>query len=475
METPTAADTHTLLAHLTALADGDPVAGSELRAALRDAAGRSGVRSADLVPALLDVLSRRGADSQLGRVLLASLLARDRQVGVLTLLRPLANVWHRFFNRLAADDAPAPALAWFTTGWSPDGAHRAGSAALCRWALAHRHTGAWSCLRWAGHSQSPVVCASKPATFCELDTRASLAAIIMSRPDFFSSGELWDELLRDDGPATGGQATLVDADPAFFAAELTRLLDGAREGRTRSQMLELLRRALDKQPLATLVQRALPCLADDDLLRLLPVFESRFTAGASPPGSLLAAAPFAGVRWRSALHAGLAAALARSGGNLMRSLVRDRSQAGVPAAQAAWSCLTQLLAASQAEQAAGRLPEDHHVAVSVNATAEEARLRLLLRAWLHRLRLGECSAPALEASMDARGIAWRRDTPALLGDGKKHKRRRRERDEAPEEASVMWRCALDGWAMLLDAHALADLLADAAADELLRGEPKPAR
>ena len=464
MDTHEAPDATLLLAHLTALAEGDAVAGSELRAALRDAAGRSGVLSAALVPALLDLLSRLGADTQLGRVLVASLLTSAAH-DVLVLLRPVPVFWLRFFSRFADDDAPAPALAWFTSGWSPDGAHRGGAAALSRWALSHRHTGAWSCLRWTGHSQSPVVCASKPATFCELDTRASLAAIMRSHPDFVSSRELWDELLTD------GRTTLVDADPAFFAAELVRLLDDARaESRTRIQLLDLLRHALGQQPLATLVQRALPCIGDEDLVRLLPVFEAKSAGWLATPGSLLAGAPFVGMRWHSALHAGLAAALARSGGNTLRSLVRDRSQAGVPFAQAAWGCITQLLATPLEEVEAGMPP------VGAGTSPEEARLSVLLRAWLLRVRLADSTASQLEAYMDAHSIAWRRDTPALLDEGRKHKRRReRWREEGGEEANVvaMWRCDLDNWAMLVDAHALANLLADAAADEMLRKAPKP--
>jgi hypothetical protein len=465
MDTQAALKARLLLAHLTALADSDAISGCELRAALRDAAGRSGVRSADLVPALLDLLSRRGADTMLGRVLVATLLAQ-RQQDVLALLRTVPAFWHRFFSRFA-DDAPGPALAWFTSGWSPDGAHRGGAAALSRWALSHRHTGAWSCLRWTGHSQSPVVCASKPATFCELDTRASLAAIMKCHAgnDFVSSRELWDELLTD------GRTSIVDADPAFFQAELVRLLDDARSGAAHPQLMSLLSHALAQQSLATLVQRALPCISDEDLVRLLPVFEAT-SAGGTAPGALLAGAPFAGVRWRSALHAGLAAALARSGGSMLRSLVRDRSQAGVPDAQAAWACITQLLATPQEEVEAGMPP------VSAGTSAEEARLRVLLRSWLLRMRLADSTASQLEAHMDARGIAWRRDTPALLdeGRGKRHKRRRRELwEDGGEEASVvaMWRCDLDDWAMLMDAHALATLLADAAADELLRVTMRP--
>ena len=462
MDTHEAPDATLLLAHLTALAEGDAVAGSELRAALRDAAGRSGVLSAALVPALLDLLSRLGADTQLGRVLVASLLTSAAH-DVLVLLRPVPVFWLRFFSRFADDDAPAPALAWFTSGWSPDGAHRGGAAALSRWALSHRHTGAWSCLRWTGHSQSPVVCASKPATFCELDTRASLGAIMRSGAgDFCSSNELWNELLRDE------QTSIVDADPAYFAAELISLLNAPSESNTRSLLLDLLRHTLGQQPLATLVQRALPCISDEEFVQLLPVFEAK-SAGGATPGSLLAGAPFAGVRWRSALYAGLAAALARSGGNTLRSLVRDRSTAGVPAAQAAWGCITRLLA-TPLEEAEARMPP-----VSAGTSPEEARLRVLLRAWLLRVRLADSTASQLEAYMDAHSISWRRDTPALLDEGRKHKRRReRWREEGGEEASVvaMWRCDLDNWAMLVDAHALANLLADAAADELLRKASK---
>jgi hypothetical protein len=460
MAAPTA-DTHAAticvaVAHLTALTETDAVTGSELRACLRDALARADVHPAAVVPPILDVLARRGADSELGRALVRTLIAADG-VAVLCLLRQRESMWTRFFQRVVTGAAPHAALAWFTAGWSPDGTHKRGAAAIVRWATSHRHDGAWSCLKWAGqHSQSPVVCASKPATFCELDTAATLQSILQHRPDFITSDALWDELLD----VRVGDDTILDKDATFFANQLAVLLDEDVRHRHRSPLWILLGRTLEQQPLTTLMQRTLLCTDDADTLWLLhalaPAIDAATLQGpaSSAPRAVLAAAPFVCVKWRSVQQAGLAAAMVRQGGDVLYTLIHDRSQAGVPSAQAALRSIEQL-----PEQ-----PLREKVSLS---SAEETRLALLLEAWLTRRRLVNSSAAELEEHMDARGIKWRRET---AGRKRKHKHKKsRHRDDGSssdgcKRSAAMWRCALDDYAMPMDAQTLGHLLADVEAE-----------
>ena len=115
-----------------------------------------------------------------------------------------------------------------------------------------------------------------------------------------------------------------------------------------------------------------------------------------------------------------------------------------------------------------------------------------------RLRRLPPDADVAEALLRSAGVAFRREAPAEEhGDiikrerkrrhhhrkKKDKKRRRREADASDDDASddgsdgsggalrgapATWRCALDGFALPRDAAALAQLLADAAADAWLR-------
>jgi len=139
---------------------------------------------------------------------------------------------------------------------------------------------------------------------------------------------------------------------------------------------------------------------------------------------------------------------------VLYTLIHDRSQAGVPSAQAALRSIEQL-----PEQ-----PLREKVSLS---SAEETRLALLLEAWLTRRRLVNSSAAELEEHMDARGIKWRRET---AGRKRKHKHKKsRHRDDGSssdgcKRSAAMWRCALDDYAMPMDAQTLGHLLADVEAE-----------
>jgi|APGre2960657444_1045066.scaffolds.fasta_scaffold00024_3 hypothetical protein len=492
---------HTLRRALTRFLEEDPVAGAEAGSWLRDAAARAGGTSERAAAALLGALRRRGARSRLGVACLALLLER-RPAELVCLLRADAALWQRFFSladHQGDHSGCARACAWFGS-WSPDGHHGPGAAALARYALAHRHS-AWHLLAWTGrHAQSPVVAACKPATWCELDTRATLQALMQhgggvnpgpGTPSFWASPELWDSL------RSGAVMTL---DRPFFADALARLLDFGADAERR-QLWQLLESALAAEPLNALAQRLLPTLQGGELLDALrcgfaPAEEVVLGAHAA-----VAAAPLAHVTWRRLEEAELAAALARRGGGGLLTLLQERAATAAHGSAASAAC--HALHAARAVDVSA--VDDAHAqlmrSVAEGASPERGRLTLLVHAWLLRLRLAGADVEQLEGAMRAEGVSYRREEQLagepedgeLRGRKRRTKRRHRSRShsrsrsrsrhdaprgeraawdarEAGEEGAfpAAWRTSLDGFALSLDQTALRDALADAAADAWLR-------
>ena len=260
--------------------------------------------------------------------------------------------WRAFFAGGDDEEGRRRAKAWFG-GFRRDGRHERGARALCRFALARRDA-AWRWVVWGGkHAQAPAVVAQKPHYFCEVDVGETVRNFARELPQFWASDELWETLETGE---------VVSIDREFFASLLYRRLRdevqrgggggdgsapghdasgerGGRSGEGRGAVSRLTTRYVKEEDFSLLCRRVLPRVAEDDVCGftrgLLPrgveVFhtaaESRAAREGSParPGgepsdakTAAAAAAFAGVTWRDADVASMAAALATRGRAVVR-------------------------------------------------------------------------------------------------------------------------------------------------------------
>ena len=110
--------------------------------------------------------------------------------------------WRKFF---VSEDEASPSLGIlksFFGNFRYDGEHLKGAKALQQYALRKREN-VWHHLRWRGkNSQSPVVCATKPGTFCELDVEKTLRGEFGDERNGFWSSEDFIKCLRESGKDT---------------------------------------------------------------------------------------------------------------------------------------------------------------------------------------------------------------------------------------------------------------------------------
>eukprot|EP00803_Ostreobium_quekettii_P011293 evm.model.scf_938.6 EVM.evm.TU.scf_938.6 scf_938:56346-58522(-) len=135
---------------------------------------------------------------------------------------------------------------------------RWGARALANYVLANRET-AWKLLHWEGrHPQAPVMVASKPHYFCELNVTKSVENLLQSCPDF------WDSEEMKLGIGTG---EIFALDNQFFSKELYRLL--CRGGSMRSA--DWLQAIMKSEPLIgnfkEWAKRVLSQLSEEDLMK----------------------------------------------------------------------------------------------------------------------------------------------------------------------------------------------------------------
>lgn len=242
--------------------------------------------------------------------------ARPEIAGALLAEQPRA--LREFF--LEQNKLPSRASAWFSH-FSMEGIEKFkhGSAALARFALAHRSK-MWHLLRWKGkHAQAPVAVASKPHYFCELDIPATVEQLARHCSDFWASEEL-------ASTARSGAIFLIE--PEAWAAELARWLEEERS--TRSMALY---RALGDYIEGggcwrQLCLRLLPVLPESNRLEVaVQVLDGSSTSaesspGASSPGTLLA---FSGAQWNSYDELLVMSAMLCSGPQLLRMLREEES------------------------------------------------------------------------------------------------------------------------------------------------------
>ena len=108
--------------------------------------------------------------------------------------------WRKFF--LCEDKtSSARKLKSFFGNFRIDGEHLKGAKALQQYALRRRNE-LWHHLRWQKNSQSPVVCATKPGTFCELDVEKTLHGPFGEDKNGFWSSDDFVKCLRESAKET---------------------------------------------------------------------------------------------------------------------------------------------------------------------------------------------------------------------------------------------------------------------------------
>eukprot|EP00850_Spirogloea_muscicola_P011029 SM000067S20306 [mRNA] locus=s67:232691:234251:+ [translate_table: standard] len=211
-------------------------------------------------------------------------------------------------------ERPERALQWFGAFSAGGGGHQHGALALSRFAFKHRDEH-WHLLAWAGpHPHSPVLAASKPQLFYELDVATTVRALLVHAPDFWSSPELRDSLV-------GG--TLVALDNEFFAGEFA-----ARLAAGNAEAWELTSTYLrEEADYGLLCRRLLPLADEADLLVLLNAVAAPADNGrseeATPGGALLESAVLCDITWSSYGEAVFCNAVALHRRQLQRLLNED--------------------------------------------------------------------------------------------------------------------------------------------------------
>lgn len=136
------------------------------------------------------------------------LVCEEHARGVAQLLGRDGSLLRRFFH-----GNHTRIMGWFASfAGGEHSEHQLGARALARFAFVHRET-CWDQLEWQGsHSQAPATVAAKPHYFRELDVVRTVENFIACVPAFWTSDELWDEVLRD--------GSLISLDVDFFVKEL---------------------------------------------------------------------------------------------------------------------------------------------------------------------------------------------------------------------------------------------------------------
>ncbi|BDA40872.1 hypothetical protein COCOBI_01-5260 [Coccomyxa sp. Obi] len=133
-----------------------------------------------------------------------------------------------------------------------------GSKALTQYALRKREE-VWDLLVWSStHAHAPVTVASQPHLFSKLNVEETVRNLARHSRSFWRSREFGDSL-------KGGQ--LVAIDRPYFVKELFRLLD--EEGKSADAVVRLLSGFIGRCSLTDLMQKVLPLLTDEALLRCL--------------------------------------------------------------------------------------------------------------------------------------------------------------------------------------------------------------
>ena len=108
--------------------------------------------------------------------------------------------WRKFF--VSEDEASSSGiLKSFFGNFRYDGDHLKGAKALQQYALRRREK-VWNHLRWKKKSQSPIVCATKPGTFCELDVEKTLQGPFGEEECGFWSSKDFVTCLRESAKET---------------------------------------------------------------------------------------------------------------------------------------------------------------------------------------------------------------------------------------------------------------------------------
>lgn len=108
--------------------------------------------------------------------------------------------WRKFF--VSEDEASSSGiLKSFFGNFRYDGDHLKGAKALQQYALRRREK-VWNHLRWKKKSQSPIVCATKPGTFCELDVEKTLQGPFGEEDCGFWSSKDFVTCLRESAKET---------------------------------------------------------------------------------------------------------------------------------------------------------------------------------------------------------------------------------------------------------------------------------
>ena len=210
--------------------------------------------------------------------------------------------WREFF--LSDDDDDERKKAFFQSNFRFDGEHLKGAKAICSFSLRRRNTH-WHHLRWRNNkSQSPVICATKPGTFCELDCVQTLRGSLGEDDEFWSSEEFMKSLKRNGGEDA---KVLILSDIEYFVSILYGKLSrtSSTDDNNFSELRSYLFSFLKKQNHLITCQKLLPFISNEtDVLKLANNLFTKKDECKSLLGCV-----FAGVEWQSVEDFVLAIAL----------------------------------------------------------------------------------------------------------------------------------------------------------------------